>query len=250
MIALPPQSRKLPLATHLAELKRRILFCLAFFLLTVGLCYGGTDWLLEFFLAPLRQASESDISLIYTSLPEGFSVRITLACQVAFLGSVPFFEWQLWKFIAPALYVRERVPIQVFLWSAPLLFVMGGLLAYGWVMPNAWRFFLSFVPTQGLPIYMVPKVAEYLKLSFQFIFAFGFCFQMPLLLIMLGQFKIIKSRHLVKGRRFVIVSIFIVAALLTPPDVLSQIALAIPLLILYEGSIRIIRVLEKKRDAS
>ncbi|HEY0900494.1 MAG TPA: twin-arginine translocase subunit TatC, partial [Micavibrio sp.] len=165
----------------------------------------------------------------------------------------PIIAAQIWKFVAPGLYKNERRAFLPFLVATPLLFLSGAALVYYGLMPMAWHFFLSFQSDGGataLPIKLEARVGEYLDLVMLLIFAFGLCFQLPVLLVLLGRAGLITAAQLAKGRRYAIVIAFAVAAVLTPPDVLSQFALAVPIILLYEISILIIRYIQKADDAA
>jgi sec-independent protein translocase protein TatC len=165
----------------------------------------------------------------------------------------PFIASQLWLFVAPGLYKRERKAILPFLIAAPILFFMGGSLVYFVVIPAALKFFLSFQSTGAqtvLPIMLEAKVSDYLHLVTLLIFAFGCAFQMPVVLALMAKAGLIDAKWLVAKRRFAIVIIFIVAAIITPPDIISQISLALPLMALYEISILLIKYLSRNADTS
>ena len=169
----------------------------------------------------------------------------------AFFITSPFILIQVWKFIAPGLYKHEKLAIMPYLVATPILFFLGGILVYYLIMPLAIKFFLSFESTgitTNLPIQLEAKVNEYLSLIMRLIFAFGLSFQLPVLLSLLARVGFIDSEYLIKRRKYVIVLIFAVAAILTPPDPITQIGLGIPLLILYELSILTVKLIEKRKD--
>ena len=175
--------------------------------------------------------------------------------KVAFFSAAfitfPIFANQLWKFVAPGLYRHEKRAILPFLFAAPVLFFMGGALAYYVIMPMAWKFFLGFQTTGvegSIPIQLAARVGEYLTIVMQLIFAFGLAFQMPVLFILLARVGVISAKGLAEKRRYAIILVFIFAAVVTPPDVISQLSLAVPMCILYEASIIGARFVEKKRE--
>jgi sec-independent protein translocase protein TatC len=243
-----------PLDKHLRELKNRVIVSLIAFIIATCICYCFAQEIYAFLLAPLeeiyRQSGQTR-HLIFTNLTEAFFVHLRLSCFAGFALAFPIIASQLYSFIAPGLYAAERRALIPYLLVAPLLFLLGAALVYYFVMPVAWRFFLSFeVPlgsSEGIPILLEARVSEYLSLVTSLVISFGVAFQLPIILSLLARTGLITSRFLVDKRRHAIVLIFIIAAILTPPDVFSQIALAIPLLILYEISIWLCKRVEKTR---
>ena len=188
----------------------------------------------------LQEQGGGERRMIFTALYEAFFTYLKVAFFGAVFFSFPVWATQLWLFVAPGLYRSEKRAVYPFLIASPFLFVLGAALAYYFIFPLAWRFFITFEtpPGQGsLPIQLEAKVSEYLSLVMQMILAFGVAFQMPVLLTLLCRVGILDVATLRKGRRYAIVGMFVVAAVLTPPDVISQIGLAVPLLALYELSI-------------
>ena len=206
----------------------------------------------SFLVQPYADAVQNDSQerrLIFTALQETFITYLKVSFFAAFFASSPLILIQIWKFVAPGLYDNERKALMPYLIVTPLLFFLGGLLVYYLIMPLAIKFFLSFETTlQGnsLPIQLEAKVNEYLSLIMKLIFAFGISFQLPVILSLLARVGFIDSEYLKKRRKYVVVIIFAVAAILTPPDPVTQIGLAIPLLLLYEVSIWSVKIIEKK----
>lgn len=238
-------SESQPLLTHLAELRTRLLWSLAVWLGASLLCYTFAAQIYDFLVHPLAQAMDGigPRRLIYTNLTEAFFTYIKVALSAGLFLAFPFLLWQVWAFIAPGLYKKERAAFVPFLIATPVLFLIGAAFVYYLVMPAAWHFFLSFETTgmqTALPIQLEAKVNEYLDLVLTLIFAFGLCFELPVLLALLARAGLITVETLRNGRRYAIVLIFAVAAVLTPPDILSQILLAVPLMALYEISILLI----------
>jgi sec-independent protein translocase protein TatC len=189
--------------------------------------------------------------LIFTALQETFVTYLKLSFFSALFFSFPIFLIQIWKFIAPGLYSNEKKAILPFMIATPVLFLLGAFLAYQFIMPLAIKFFLSFeslTSQTSMPIQLEAKVSEYLSLIMIFMIAFGLSFELPVLLILLATVGFVDSKYLSERRRYIIVIIFIVAAIITPPDPISQIGLAIPLMLLYEISILIIKYLEKNKN--
>ena len=195
--------------------------------------------------------SDVDRRLIYTALHETFVAYLKVAFFTSFFVSSPIILTEIWKFLAPGLYKNEKRALLPYLILTPVLFFLGGMLVYYLIMPLAIKFFLSFETTTqftNLPIQLEAKVNEYLSLIMRLIFAFGISFQLPVLLSLLARVGFIDSQYLKKRRKYVIIIIFSVAAILTPPDPITQIGLGIPLLILYELSILSVKLIEKKKN--
>ncbi|OYV50095.1 MAG: twin arginine-targeting protein translocase TatC [Rhodospirillales bacterium 20-60-12] len=244
----------MPLLEHLKELRKRLMWSAAAFFIAFFICFHFAQNIYAFLAEPLahimRQRGEEP-RLIYTALYEAFFTYIKVAIFAAGFISFPIVASQIWLFIAPGLYKSEKKAILPFLIATPVLFFAGGALAYYVIFPNAWRFFLSFqtpATGSGFQIDLMAKVSDYLNLVMKLIFAFGLSFELPVLLTLLGRVGIINSGTLKKYRRYAYVGCFIVAAILTPPDVLTQTGLAVPLILLYELSIFSVRWVEPKLD--
>ncbi|ALR20484.1 MULTISPECIES: twin-arginine translocase subunit TatC [Sphingobium] len=230
---------KAPLLDHLVELRGRLLKCVWALFLTGAVCFYFSDKLFALLVHPLKEAfGDAGGRLVYTKLYEAFFVQVKIAIFGAFFLSFPIIANQLWAFVAPGLYAKEKKALLPFLVMTPVLFVMGASLAYFVVMPTAFHFFLQFQGnSSGLSVEALPSAGDYLTLVMQFILAFGISFLMPVLLMLLNRAGFVTRAQLISLRRYMIVAAFILAAVLTPPDVVSQLMLAIPLLLLYEITI-------------
>ncbi len=239
-----------PLLDHLLELRTRLLRCIVALGLTFCVCLYFANDIFGFLVRPLTAAfPPGQGRLVYTKLYEAFFVEIKVALFAAFFVSFPIIANQLWAFVAPGLYAKEKRAFLPFLIATPVLFTSGAALAYYIVMPTAFRWFLGFEGTRGgLKLEALPGTGDYLALVMQFILAFGISFLLPVLLLLLNRAGIVSRTQLSGARRYVIVAIVAVAAVITPPDVVSQLMLAIPMLILFEGSL-LVMWLGERRDA-
>jgi len=237
-----------PLLDHLIELRTRLVRSVMALTLGFAICFYFVDEILGFLVQPLYAAfPKGEGKLIYTKLYEVFFVELKVALFAGFFVSFPFIANQLWAFIAPGLYAKEKKAFLPFLLATPILFVAGASLAYFVVMPTAFRWFLGFAgQAGGLEIEALPAAGDYLALVMQFILAFGMSFLLPVLLLLLNRAGIVTRQKLAFSRRYVMVGVVTLAAVVTPPDPGSQIILAIPLLILFEGSLLLMRLQERK----
>jgi sec-independent protein translocase protein TatC len=248
----PIDDKPMPLLDHLMELRTRLMWSMGAMLITFFICYHFSGAIYSFLAEPLAKILEQrggDRRMIFTSLTEGFFTYLKVAFFGAAFLSFPVIASQLWLFIAPGLYRSEKRALLPFLLATPVLFVMGAALAYYFVFPFAWAFFLSFeTPTGGggVPIQLEARVGEYLDLVMKLIFAFGIAFQLPVALSLMAKVGIVTSASLKRYRRYAYVGMFIIAAVLAPPDVITQCGLAVPLIGLYEISIIAARLVEPK----
>ena len=241
--------------SHLTELRSRLIKSFIFLLLTFIVCYFFSAEIYSFLVKPYSNAiieNNLDRRLIFTALHEAFLTYLKVAFFASFFITSPIFLTQIWKFVAPGLYKNEKRALLPYLIATPVLFLLGGMLVYYLVMPLAIKFFLSFESVgdaSSIAIQLEAKVNEYLSLVMRLIFAFGISFQLPVVLSLLARVGFIDSKYLRTRRKYVIVIMFALAAILTPPDPITQIGLALPLLILYELSILTVKMIEKKKDA-
>ncbi|MEB3703134.1 Sec-independent protein translocase protein TatC [Candidatus Bealeia paramacronuclearis] len=241
-----------PLLEHLIELRRRLLIVVSVLVLGMGLAYFFSQDIFEFLVEPLTTLLQGQPGrrLIYTGLTEAFITYLKISFFGGLFLSFPVLAYQVWQFLSPGLYSQEKkLAIPLFL-GAPLLFLLGSAMAYYVVCPVAWKFFLSFEtpPSPGvLPIQLEARVEEYLSLVLKLIFSFGLCFQLPVVMYLLGRLGIVSSKMLQDKRKYAFLGIVIVAAIITPPDFFSPISLIIPLYALYEISIILVKRTEKVR---
>ena len=248
----PIHDKPMPLLDHLVELRRRLMWSIAAFLVCFVVCYHFSAQIYGFLAQPLvdilEKQSGTPRRLIFTQLYEVFFTYLRVAFFGAAFVSFPVIASQVWLFVAPGLYRSEKRAFFPFMAATPVLFVLGAALAYYFVFPFAWRFFISFEnpPGSSVPIQLEAKVSEYLDLVMKLIFAFGITFELPVLLTLLAKVGIVSSAGLRKFRRYAYVGMFVVAAILAPPDVITQTGLAIPLIALYEISIIAAKMVEPK----
>jgi sec-independent protein translocase protein TatC len=243
---------KAPLLDHLVELRNRLIHSILAFLIAFIACFFFAEIIYNFLAQPLADAlaDQPDRRMIATALQETFLTYVKVGAFGALCLAFPFMAFQLWLFIAPGLYRHEKGAFLPFLVMTPVMFITGASFVYYILMPMAIRFFLGFEAPGGngsLPIEVEARVSEYLGLVMTLIFAFGLCFQLPILLTLLGKVGIVTSDGLRGARRYAVVGVFVLAAVVTPPDVISQLSLAVPLILLYEVSVWLVRMIEKKR---
>ena len=252
------EGKKMPLLDHLIELRQRLLYSVIALFIAFLICFYFAQTLFDFLAEPLakillsRTGQHPNPRLIFTDLTEVFFTHIKIAFFFGAFITCPVFLTQLWMFVAPGLYKNEKKAFGPFLVASPILFFAGGALVYYVIFPLAWHFFLTF-ETPGtastLPIQLEAKVNEYLSLVMKLIFAFGLCFQLPVVMTLLARVGLATSAGMASKRKYAIVGVFMVAAIFTPPDPLSQISLALPILLLYEISIWMAKLVEKQRAA-
>ena len=246
------EDTRAPLIDHLIELRQRLLYALVALIVAFIVSYMFAEEIFGFLVKPLANQFEGQEGrrMIYTSLTETFFTYIKVSFFAALFLSFPIIANQIYKFMAPGLYSNEKSAFLPYLIASPVLFFIGGAMVYFFIFPLAWEFFLSFETPGaggGLPIQLEAKVGEYLSLVMKLIFAFGLFFQMPVALTLCARAGLNSADTLARKRKYAVVIVFISAAVLTPPDVISQLGLALPGLILYEISIVMARMVERKR---
>ncbi len=240
------------LLTHLGELRRRLLWCFVALALGTLICYVFVTDIYSFLVQPLATAMgpHDTQRLIYTSLGEAFLAYMKVSLFAGLFLTFPFIAIQIWRFLTPGLYSAEKRVILPFLIATPILFFLGGAMVYYVILPLALPFFLSFQSFDtALPIQLEARVADYLDLVMTLIFAFGVCFQLPVIMMALARIGQVTAHGMRRWRRYVVIIIFVLAAIVTPPDVISQTSLAIPMYLLYEISILLVWRMERQRAA-
>ena len=242
---------EMSLIDHITELRKRLLWSFLYIIIIFVICFYFADQLFAFLAAPLVNLldTENGQGFIYTALQEAFFTELKIAFFFALFFSFPLISIQIWKFIAPGLYKKEKKAFLPFLIATPILFFAGGSMVYYFISPIAWKFFLSYqnFSSSAVPIRLEAKMGEYLSLMMRFIFAFGLAFQLPVVLGLLAKVNLVTHTSLKKFRKYAIVMAFLAAAFLTPPDPFSQISLALPIIILYEISIYIAKIIQRNK---
>lgn len=239
------EEHKMSLTEHLIELRKRLIRSVIILCIGFGVCYYYKDWIFDIITQPLTQVLPKNSYLIYTGLTEAFFVYMKLAFFASLIITSPFILYQIWKFISPGLLLKEKKYVVPFVLSSSLLFISGILFGYFIVLPPAFKFFVSF---NNKYLQAMISFKDYLSLFVTFLLGFGLSFELPIFIFFLTKLGIVNAKMLSKQRRYAILVIFIVAAILTPsPDALSQILMAIPLMFLYEVSIFVAKFAEKKK---
>lgn len=247
---IPSGDTPQPFLAHLIELRQRLIYSLGGFLVFFLIAYYFSAEIFEFLVRPLTNILKGqDRKLIYTGLTEAFLTYLKVAMFAGFCASFPIIATQIWAFIAPGLFSGEKKVVLPFLIMTPVLFFIGAAFAYYFVFPNAYAFFLSFespATETMLAIQLEAKVNEYLSFVMRLILAFGICFEMPLCLALLGRSGFVSAKGLIDKWRIAVVAIFTLSAIITPPDIFSMVALALPLILLYGIAIIMVRLSEQK----
>lgn len=253
-----------PLLDHLIELRSRLIWCVAYVIVAFCICLLFANEVYNFLAQPFVNVAlehGKEPTMIFTGLQDKFFVNIRLSFYVALLVTFPMVSTQIWKFVAPGLYKNERSAFLPFLLGTPVLFILGASIAYYLVIPNAWAFFMSYevggvgelvagelADTSSLQIQSLPAVKEYLSLTLLLMFAFGLSFQLPVLLLLLARVGFVTAKSLREKWKYTVIGAFAFAAFMTPPDPISQIGLAVPILVLYEISIIMIKLTIKQPE--
>jgi|SRR3989339_361164 len=241
------EEEKLPLTSHLEELKARLIRVLIVVAVGFGVCYLFKDWSFKIITKPLVEAMPAQSSMIFTGLPEAFFIHMKIALFASLLLTAPYTLFEIWRFVSPGLYKKEKRAVGPFVFFSSLLFAGGVLFGYFVALPPAFRFFVSFSTD-----FLKPMISfrEYLSLTLKFLLAFGLSFEMPVFMFFLAKIGVVNSKMLAKQRRYAILIIFVAAAILTPsPDAISQILMAVPLMVLYEVSIVLTKFAGKKKTS-
>ena len=249
------EDSRAPLMAHLIELRTRLMWSVAAIVVMFGICFYFAEDIFNILLYPYERAAgdQENLKLIFTAPQEYFFTQLKLALFGAIFFAFPVIASQIYMFVAPGLYKQERGAFFPYLIATPVLFIAGGSLVYYVIMPLAFTFFLGMQQAGGdgqAAIELLPRVSEYLGLIMLLIFAFGLCFQLPVVLTLLARVGLVNAPQLRKGRKYAVVAVFAVAAVMTPPDIISQVGLALPTMILYEISIIAVMMIEKKRAAA
>lgn len=238
-----------PLLEHLVELRRRLLWSLLAIAVAFGFCFWQARPIYGFLVQPLKAAGQGRI--IFTDVFEAFFVNVKVGFFAALMVAFPVIATQMWRFVAPGLYKNEKNALLPFLLMTPVLFTLGAALAYYFAMPVALEFLLDFEgDVGGVEQEALPGVGNYLSFAMRFIFGFGVAFLTPVVLMLLERAGIVTRQQLVAGRRYAILAAFVIAAVLTPPDVISQFMLAVPLILLYEVALIAIAITGRRRAKS
>jgi len=238
-----PQDEKMPFTSHLEEMRTRLLRCIVAVGLLFVACYFIKERLFEILTLPLRVAMPDESAMIFTGLPEAFFTYLKIAFFAAIFLASPYILYHIWKFIAPGLYERERKYVAPFVIFSTIFFIGGSSFAYYVVFPFGFKFFLTFGTEFIKPML---SIREYLSFSFKLLLAFGIIFELPIFMFFLSRVGLVNSKMLITKRKYAILIVFIVAALFTPPDIVTQILMAGPLMLLYEVSVWVVKLGEKK----
>jgi len=239
------QDKKLPLTAHLEELRKRLIYSFLAIGVSFAISYAFIKDIVEILMRPLVQVLPQGSSLVFTAVPEAFFTYFKAALLTGVFFSSPFILYQIWAFVSPGLYEREKKYVYPYLFVSSSFFLIGALFCYFIVFPVIFRFFLSFASEEIRPL---PAIREYLTFTIKLLLAFGLMFQWPALILFLSRMGVVSAQILSKNRKYAILAIFVAAAILTPPDLVSQLLLAGPLLAMYEGSIWMAKFFGKKEE--
>jgi sec-independent protein translocase protein TatC len=234
-----------PLIEHLIELRTRLIYCVIGFIGAFVVSFYFSSDILHLLVLPFKWGTGQDVSLISIKLLGVFLVKLKIAFFGGLFIGFPLIATQIYRFVAPGLYKHEKAAFLPYLVATPVFFILGASLVYFFLLPVAIHFFTALAGTSGVTL--MPDIEAYLDFVMMLLLAFGLCFQLPVILTLLGQIGILSYEQLRSGRKFAVVGVFIVAAILTPPDPISQVAMAVPLMALYELSVQSVRVIDRRR---
>ena len=240
-----------PLIEHLIELRSRLIYCVVGFMAAFFISFYFSSDLLHLLVLPFKWGTGQDVSLISIKLLGVFLVKLKIAFFGGLFIGFPLIATQIYRFVAPGLYKHEKAAFLPYLIATPVFFILGASLVYFFLLPVAIKFFTALAGPSGVTL--MPDIEAYLDFVMMLMLAFGLCFQLPVVLTLLGQIGIVSYDMLKSGRKFAVVGVFIVAAILTPPDPISQVCMAVPLMALYELSVQAVRIIDirrKKREAA
>lgn len=237
-------SRAQSLYEHLAELRKRLVNCAFIMIIATGVCYGFSEKIFNFVRAPITPYLPGG-GLIYTGPMDKFIAHLKLSLMCGVLLSCPFLLYQVWKFIAPGLYSKERKYTLGFILSGTILFLLGAVFSYYIALPMAFQFLMTFGGDIDKPMI---SIDQYMGFFTQMCLMFGVAFELPLVIVVLGMLGIVSQSFLKKNRRYAVMTISVIAAVITPPDLLSMIMMLIPMLLLFEAGVFIVGIFEKKRN--
>ncbi|CAN5369783.1 twin-arginine translocase subunit TatC [soil metagenome] len=244
-------STEAPLLDHLIELRTRLIYCIIGIVLAFAISFYFSSDILRLLILPFRWGTGGEVQLISIKLLGVFFVKLKIGLFGALFVTFPLIAIQIYRFVAPGLYSNERNAFRPYLVATPVFFLLGAALVYFFLLPVAIHFFYALAAgTAGdgqKPIDLMPDIESYLDFVMMLILAFGLCFQLPVILTLLGQIGIVNYAMLKSGRKFAVVGVFVVAAILTPPDPISQISMAVPLMGLYEIAVQAVRFIERRR---
>ena len=238
------EAGRMPFMAHLVELRKRLIYCVLAVAVGFGICYPFKEQLLKFMIEPLQAVLPKGTKLVYIALPEAFFTYLKISIMAGILLAMPVIFLQIWRFVAPGLYRHERKYAAFFVIASSLLFIGGAVFGYGVVFPFGFQFFASL---QSQDIELLPRLKDYFSLTVRLLMAFGVTFELPVIIFILARMGLVTDKTLRKNRKWAILMAFVVGAILTPADWMSQVAMAIPLIILFEVSIWVAKFFGKKK---
>jgi sec-independent protein translocase protein TatC len=241
--------QQMPLTTHLEELRRKLIIAGVSWLVAFLVCYSFSEQLFNLIAGPVRQALPEGTSLVFITATEPFFTYLKIGALAGLLVSMPVIFWQIWSFIAPGLYSKEKRYVFPFVLASSFCFASGAFFGFNFVFPMAFKVLIEF-GTGGGEISAMLSMGSYLSLSSKLLLAFGLVFELPVVIFFLARMGIVDYKFLARNRKFALLAAFLIGAMLTPPDVFSQTALALPFVILYEIGIIIARLFGKRRETS